>query len=145
MTVKTVMNIYCDESCHASKPTFEGAPVTARREPLYDGKTGAFWHITSQGDIEEERIPNMRRCERIRWPKAFIEHADMVKAWRNTRSGEKNVCLWLEEENYLVVLGERPGYFLLRTAYFVEYEHTRRKLRKEYEAYMADAAKLRKG
>lgn len=121
-------------------PAFEGLTVSAIRAPMYEGKSGSFWHLISQGDVEEERLPDLRRCERIRWPRAIIDHADDVKVWRNTRKNKIHVCLWLKEENYLVVLGQRNGYFILRTAYLIENEHQQRKLQKEYEAYIASVA-----
>ena len=125
-----------------SKPIFQGQEVGARRLPITNGKTAAFWHLTSTGEKEDERIPDIRRCERIRWPKAFIENPDKLKIWKNKRKNNTNICLWLDDvtENYLVVLGERDGYYLLRTAYYIEREHSRKKLQKEYEAYTASAA-----
>lgn len=76
----------------------------------------------------------MRRCERIPWPRPVIEHSGVaaIKIWSNERRGEKRICLWLEDAEYLVILAERKGYILLWTAFMVEQEHTKRKLRKEY-------------
>ena len=96
-----------------------------------------------EGQIEEDRTPDLRRCERIGWLRAIIDNADddRVKVWENERTGtkgrERSVLLWLEEEDFLVVLGKRAGYYLLVTAYQTNRDHTRRKLRREYEAYVA--------
>ena len=80
-------------------------------------------------------MPDMRRCERIRWPRPVIDHSgdEAIKIWENVRKGEKRICLWLEKEEYLVILAERRGYILLWTAYPVTQEHTKRKLRKEFK------------
>ena len=120
-----------------NKPTFQGRRLGLKRHPLSQGKEATFWHMTSEGRDEESRIPDFRRCERIRWPKPVIEHdADpAVKIWRNQRSREKRICLWFEQEQYLVILADRGEYILPWTAYLVEKPHQQRKLRQEYEEY----------
>jgi len=116
-------------------PSFRGAPVRLKRHPIVLGKEATFWHLISEGKTEDERLPDLRRCERIRWPRQIIENAvdPAVKSWENLRKGEKRICLWLEIEDYLVVLAVRRGFFLLWTAYLVTSEHQKRKLRTEYE------------
>jgi hypothetical protein len=91
----------------------------------------------SRGETEEERVPDFRRCERIRWPKPIIEHAGdpAIRVWRNERRGGERVCLWFVQESYLVVLAERGEYVLFLTAYLVEQQHRQRKLQKECEEY----------
>jgi hypothetical protein len=126
-----------------SNPVFEGTPVVLKRHPISQGKEATFWHLISEGRKEEDRLPDLRRCERIRWPRPVIEHsADaLVKVWENQRRGDKRVCLWLECSEYLVILTRRRGYILLWTGYPVIHPHQKRKLQKEYEAYKkADAA-----
>lgn len=111
--------------------------------PEVDGKEATFWHLISEGVKEGDRLPDLRRCERIRWPRPIIEHwyEEEIRLWENRRRGEVRICIWLVKENYLVVLAKRKNYVLLWTAYFVEKSHRRRKLQKEYEAYKkADAA-----
>ncbi len=119
--------------------TFEGQRLNLRRYPLVRGKEISFWHLVSEGNKEEDRLPEVRRCERIGWTRAIIDHAGCccVKRWENKRGSDTNICLWLEEESYLVVLGRRSGYTLLLTAYPIRGQHKRDKLRAEYEAFMA--------
>lgn len=119
-----------------SKPVYNGVTLALKRHPVILNKEATFWHIISEGGSEAERVPDMRRCERIRWPRPVIEYSvdSKIKIWTNERRGEKRICLWLEDADYLVILAERNGYILLWTAYMVELEHTKRKLRKEYEA-----------
>lgn len=58
-----------------TKPTFEGLPVNTRRHPMEHGREEAFWHITCcDYGKDGERQPDMNRCERIRWARAFIEN-----------------------------------------------------------------------
>ncbi|MDP2855335.1 MAG: hypothetical protein Q8O28_13940 [Smithellaceae bacterium] len=120
-----------------SKPVFQGRRLGLKRFPLSQGKEAIFWHMIQEGTVEEDRIPDLRRCERIRWPRPIIEHDKdhAVKWWRNRRGREERICLWLQEENYLVILADRGDYILPWTAYLVEKPNRQRKLQKEYEAY----------
>jgi hypothetical protein len=47
------------------------------------------------------------------------------------------IVIALEDFSYIVVLADRGKYLLLWTAYCVEQEHRRAKLRREYERYSA--------
>ncbi len=116
--------------------TFRGLPIRTRYHPSYQNRDYSFWHLIQEGQLEEERTPDLRRCERIAWIRAVIEHSNdpTVRVWENERFGERRALLWLEEE-FLVVLGDRRKYWLLLTAYTTEHQHRRNKLRKEYEAW----------
>jgi hypothetical protein len=94
--------------------------------------------MTSEGMDENNRIPELRRCERIRWPKPVIEHSEdpKIKYWVSVKRNEDRIHIWLEDEDYIVVLADRTGFLLPWTAYLVNREHSRRKLIKEYEAYL---------
>ena len=120
-----------------SKPVFQGRRLGLKRHPMSGGKEATFWHMTHEGPNEADRMPDLRRCERIRWPKPVIENDGnpCIKVWRNKRGREERVCLWLEEENYLVVLADRGDYILPWTAYLVEQSHRQKKLQKEFDAY----------
>lgn len=129
------------------QPTFRGRRLGLKRHPLSHGKEATFWHMIQEGASEEDRTPDLRRCERIRWPKPIIEHDtdNAVKVWRNKRGSEERVCLWLQQENYLVILADRGEYILPWTAYLVEQPHRQRKLQKEYEAYQSKTSDPTKG
>jgi len=120
-----------------SKPVFQGRKLGLKRYPLSHGKEATFWHMISEGKNEDDRLPDFRRCERIRWPKPVIEHSTDtgVKYWVSVKNRENRIHIWLEAEDYIVVLAERNGFLLPWTAFTVNREHTRRKLMKEYEAY----------
>ena len=133
---EALYEVFCRDFLRA-RTTFGGMPVRLKRHPVMGGKEATFWHFTSEGQVEAQRLPDLRRCERIAWPKPVIERAGTdpaIKLWENERRGEKRACLWLEEEDYLVVLAIRESYVLPWTAYLVLEEHRKRKLRKEYEA-----------
>jgi hypothetical protein len=120
-----------------SKPIFQGKPLALKRYPMIHGREATFWHMIQEGKVEDERTPDFRRCERIRWPKPIIERESdpAIKVWRNRRGSEERVCLWLVQEGYLVILADRGDYILPWTAYLVERSHRQRKLQKEYEEY----------
>lgn len=119
------------------KPVYEGKKISVKRYPIIDGKEITFWHIISEGNEEINRTPDLRRCERIRWPRPIVEHAShpAIKIWRNERRGETRICIWLESHDYLVVLADRGTYKLFWTAYSVTRNHTKRKLLKEYLSF----------
>lgn len=120
-----------------SKPNFENKRFALKRYPLQKGKEATFWHLISEGEVEVERLPDLRRCERIRWPRPMIEaiKTGKVKWWRNVRKAETRILIALEDFSYLVVLADRGEYVMLWTAYCVEYDHRRRKLQDEYKNY----------
>ena len=124
----------------ATQPQFQGRWVRCRRDPIYDGKEAGFWHCTSEGQQEDERIPDIRRCERIRWLRAVIENHtdDRIDVWHNELRGDMRYSLWFNEE-YLIVLGDRRHTWQLITAFTTDQEHRRRKLRKERDESQEEA------
>ncbi|MFA5555016.1 MAG: hypothetical protein WCZ89_04020 [Phycisphaerae bacterium] len=124
-----------------TQPKFRGQWVRCRRD-LINGKEAGFWHCTSEGADEINRTPDLRRCERIRWVRAIIEHQDsgVVETWQSLRKGEKRYLLWFNEE-FLIVLSERQRkrdgfqYIQLITAYCTEEEHRKRSLRRERDVF----------
>lgn len=118
-----------------SAPLWEGTRVALKRHPVEQGKEATFWHLISEGRTEADRLPDIRRCERIRWPRPIIEavRAGRVCCWRNQREHEARVVIALDDFSYVVVLAQRKNYVILWTAYWIEREHRRKKLRKEYE------------
>lgn len=120
-----------------SKPLWRGRKLALKRHPLSKGKEATFWHMISKGDDEKSREIDLRRCERIRWPRPVIEQSEEpeIKVWKNRRKGETRICLWLESQEYLVILADRRSYLLPWTAYPVTQPHRKKKLQKEYEEY----------
>ena len=115
-----------------TQPQFEGRPVRCRRDPLYDGKEAGFWHCVQEGADEQQRTPDLRRCERIGWIRAIIENRNspQIDHWQNDNRGESRHYLWFAEW-YLIVLADRKRLFQLITAFCTDRPHTIRKLIKE--------------
>lgn len=120
------------------KPRYEDKRFALKRHPEYDGKSATFWHLISDGKNESERIPDFRRCERIRWPRPIIEasEAGVFYVWRNRRGQNERIVLALQDYSYVVILDDRQEYVLLWTAYCVEKEHQRQKLQREHEDWV---------
>ena|SRR6218665_3260983 len=120
-----------------SNPSFYGVKVTAKKYPLADGVHRTFYHITHEGEDEANRHPDMRRMERIRFPKFCIDSCpcEHLLVWKNQRKNDTRILIFSEAQGYLTVLTERKGYNLLCTAYFIEQNHRKKKLIKEYEDY----------
>ena len=118
------------------KPIFRGQPLRLKRYPITHDKEATFWHMVSSGEVEADRLPDLRRCERIRWPKQVIEneYMDEIRVWEEMKNGNTRIHLWLYAEDSLVVLDKRYRYCLPWTAYYVEYNHQRRKLDKRWES-----------
>jgi hypothetical protein len=129
-----------------TKPNLGAKRFALKRHPLLEGKEATFWHLISSGAHEDERLPDLRRCERIRWPRAMIEAvgSNQVHWWRNERQGESRVVISLPDFSYVTIVADRGDYALLWTAYCVEQDHRQRKLRREYEEYVTsgDADRL---
>jgi len=119
---------------------FRDRRVSVRSEPRDQGKEAGFWHAISEGKEETNRIPDLRRCERVRWIRALLE-ADTanVRIWKNWRGSDRRILVALPDFSYVVVLADRSKYVLFITAFCVEREHRRKKLRKEWEAWNQSA------
>lgn len=124
----------------SSRPQFESLPVVCNTTPE-DGREAAFWHIVqSECQSAGGRLPDLRRCERIPWPRPAIEHTGepAVSIWTTVRrrkggAPEERVLIWIECVDYLVVLARKKTVMVLVTAYCTDAEHRRRKLREERE------------
>lgn len=118
-----------------TKPMFRGIKLRLKRHPEYDGKSATFWHFISEGSNEAQRTPDLRRCERIKWPRAIIENESdsRLKIWSEERNGNKRIHIWFELERYIVVLDDRREYILPWTAFHIEHPHQARKYNKRFE------------
>ncbi len=120
-----------------NKLTFLNAPIKCRYFQPIDNMYRCFWHLISEGALDDnDRIPAMRRCERLRWIAHIINHYNDldVLCWENKRGQNNHIVLWLPSEKYMIVLSRRKDYYLLITAY----PHDERKARgneKEVKIY----------
>lgn len=125
----------------ATKAKFGTHELCMKFHPLQNDRAYTFYHMTHKGEKEDERLPDLRRCERIGWAKPCVEYAERWKLrfWRQTRQQSRNrICILLdvdEDFDYFVILEVREAYVLLWTAFISTYSNeTKRKL-KEYELW----------
>ncbi len=116
---------------------FRGKNVACRRSPETAGRWASFWHLVQEGHAEDDRTPDLRRCERLRWIRWVIQNAGShpeIDEWRNNRKNVTNTLLWYREE-YLVVLAQRQDRWLLKTAYCTDQRRRIQQLRQERDNY----------
>jgi len=120
------------------RPVFQNKRLALKAHPLIDGKEYTYYHFTHSGNIETERFPDIRRMERIGYPKPMIDFSDDInlKVWRNKRGTSERILILHETERYLVVLEDRKNYILPWTAYFIEDDSRLRRLLAEYDHYV---------
>ena len=120
-----------------SYPRYNNCKVAVRKYPEVEGLHRTFYHITHEGEDENDRKPDLRRMERIRFPKFIIDNNqhDEILIWKNRRGKDKRVLMLNDNQNYIVILTERKNFYLFITAYYIEQNHRKRKLIKEHEAY----------
>lgn len=134
--IEAIYDVFCTDIVD-STPSFRGAPIRLKRHPYLRDKEATFWHVTSEGKQEDQRLPDLRRCERVPWIRPMIEagDSDRVLHWRNRRSAQWSSIFAVPDLSYVVVARDRGHYLLRWTAYCVEQRHSRDKLRREYESY----------
>lgn len=102
------------------KLSFLGSPIGCRYfQPIAD-KHRSFWHLICSGAVEDEdRLPDMRRCERLGWIPHILNHSNTpeILCWENKRKSNINTVLWLPPEQYMIILSKRKDYYLLTSAY----------------------------
>ncbi len=125
-----------------TRPSFRGLAVTHDTRLEY-GREAGFWHIVQRDDASSgERLPDLKRCGRITWTKPTVDYSQdpVVSVWEKevkkaNSPRQTRVYLWLENEDYLIALRKTPSYMVLITAFCVDHESYRRKLRKERDEY----------
>lgn len=46
-----------------------------------NGKHFGFWRVISDGELEDDRLPDLRRCERITWIAYLIANVEEQINW----------------------------------------------------------------
>jgi len=121
--------------------TFRGLPVRCQFRPMTHGKAFGFWHMMQEGSGgrgEEDRTIDLERCRRVEWIAWVILNAGAhpgIRVFRQAqRWGEQPWALWLHEHDYVVILWERNGYFLLKTAFYPLFRGKIRELERDWNA-----------
>ena len=133
----------------SGKLRWRGIRLGMKRFPESQAKESTFWHLVSEGMVEEDRTPALPRCARIRWPGAMIPRPEdrSLLTWIREIKGKQRIHMYLPDVRYLLVLDyRRPSegdeFILPWTAYPVEQDHTHRKLLEAYEAWKKQGSPL---
>lgn len=131
-----------------TKPLFLGKSVNIRKHPLQEDKEQGFSHCTSFDPTKKsadpnDRIDDIKRYERIEWPRKIIENyscsdhceCNHIKMWREPWKSYDRVHLLFQDVKYLVIIEERETYNLLVSAFYFHYDHQLDKKLKKYERY----------
>ena len=132
-------------------PKVLGVDIRSKRNKMYDGKDHSFWHcieehIPGAPVDEDNRIPNIRLIERIKWPRPIIEQvakSSDVLAWTEIYRGHgtrERAHLFVPSEDYVVVLDPRqidefgkPAYYYLWTTFLCASERQHQTMLRRYE------------
>jgi hypothetical protein len=132
-----------------NKPIFENRIVNYRRAPM-DGKyEHTFIHLTHKDEFNNssnpnDRIPDPRRSERIKWNKKIIENyiceetcngCEKILYFEEYNGNNIKVYLLFKDEKFLVILEKRRNYNLIITGYYIYYDNAMDKYIKKYELY----------
>ena len=136
--LRAIHDAFRQDFVHRQPPAIRGTRMGLKKHPMVNGMEATFWHLISEGVGEDDRTPDLRRCERIAWPRPIIEAVDggNVCCWPTLRGTEIRLQLAVEDFSYLVVVAMRNEYALLWTAFCVEHAHRRERLRKDYERWV---------
>ncbi len=121
-----------------------------------DGKEDIFWHLTTRKNASQkiprrkkkfykaesseartQRLPDLRRCERLPWVKPIVENHsdDKVISWfYREGDGVIKLYLWLEKHNHVVIMKKTKAKLRLITAFYVDKEYAKNRLRKKHKA-----------
>lgn len=140
-----------------SCPEFQGWEVWIRKEPMDGNREHDFIHMTHEDYFHNsknpnDRIPDLRRSERLNWVRPIIEHfacamekkCGRILYWENYYRGYVRCNLFLPEERFHVVLERRDKdkvYFII-TSFYVNTDWELRKRMEKYKLYQKQKTPL---
>ena len=133
-----------------SRPILNNKNIGLQKEPIVNGKPQTFHHMTTEDITNKDgsitRSIAKDRCERIAWNRAIIEsNYSGLKIFKEKRSNNrKNLVIWFEEKDFVIILREAPTYYVFITSYPIKYKHKKKQLQKSYEKYLKAETALKK-
>lgn len=120
-----------------NKLYFNKKQVKVRINPKQDNYEHAFIHLTCEStkitDDPNDRIPDLRRCERIKWNREIIENyickytcdnCKKVLYYEHYYKNHIRVNLVFVDARFKVILEKRDKYVLLITGYYIPFDYT---------------------
>ena len=134
--IDNLYQIYLSE-LYNPKITILGKDITCRRNPLDADKHECFWHLITEGN--HDRTPDFKRIRRLHWCAYILNNYtnQEIICWeklcKTSKGSQKRIFFWLENEKYMVILGENRSKtsFELITAYHVTYPGTLRNIARD--------------
>ena len=126
------------------KVTFRGKFVELKTHPLFNDREDRYFHLTCKNfdKNSKNRQPDLRRSERLCWLKPSLEtdHAkkceqDCFLIYERIYHNKNRIFLLNPKDRYFIVLEERPSYYLLITAYYIDFDKTLERKIEEYNKY----------
>jgi len=127
---RKIINFYCDESCHLEND----------KQPIM--LIGGIWcpEVDVYGvskDIRKIKHQHNANGE-IKWTKVSnsrIEFfSEYIQVWEYEESKNRiRTYFWLEKFDYLIVIEEKENVYWLVTAYYVDSDYQRKKLKRKYK------------
>ncbi len=138
-----------------NKLYFRNKKVEIRINPKENNYEHAFIHLTSKEvnqpvDVND-RIADLRRCERIAWNRKIIENYECKNSCPNCRKilyyeeyykNNIRINLLFADVNFKVILEKRKNYYLLITGYYIYYKHKMKKELKKVTTYLQQKTPL---
>lgn len=138
-----------------TKPLFRGLPVFIRREPRDGIWEHSFTHMTHEDLLHHssdpnDRIPDLRRSERVNWVRAIIEHDNCssvkqcgeILYWEEMFRGRVRSNLLFESERFLIVLEKAKKAYFLITSFYIDEDYALEKRRRKYQKYITQKTPL---
>jgi hypothetical protein len=100
---------------------FEGKPLVYNSSVRDGDIEEGVWHVIAKGN---PRLFDPDRARRLSWIECMLDGtAPGLTRWRYLEGdGTVKIYLWLEAENYVVILAEKDRVIALVTAYYVSLE-----------------------
>jgi hypothetical protein len=141
--VKILYEIY-ENDFIKNQPLYNSIKVRPVGQNLENNMQITFWHIIQKAidpdkPSEKDREPDLKRCERIPWPKNIIDNhiTSRLKTWIEKNRGQSRVSILCEgkSHDYLVILIDKVKRVYLLTAFPIFDNITRMKYKKRWERY----------
>jgi hypothetical protein len=136
--LRAIYEVFHNDWIRPRNLLFRGKRIAIKRHPVDgDGMEATFWHLITTGNVEADRIPEIRRCERVGWPRAILDNDGdaAIRCWTEIRGSRRRIHLWCVDADYVFVLCDRTDYVLPWTGFHLEHEHQRVKFQRRWEQY----------
>lgn len=131
-----------------TKPVFMGWSVLSRKEPMDGEWEHGFTHMTHvdllhTSNNPNDRIPDLRRSERLNWVKPMIENYECsvekqcgkILYWEEMYRGRVRCNLLFPSERFHIVLERARNVYFIITSFYIEKDWELNKRIKKYETY----------